>query len=125
MMTESPNEILRQKERVHKDWFNENNAEIGERLRETRNAFAEWQIDVDSMSKNDRTCRVRTRKNYVVCKTGDGLEQLLYTDSHSSLKAVYDPHKPNTTPLLAADDSTLLKDKGLSLNVEKSTCPHS
>ena len=122
MMIESAKLTIGPKKRVHQDWFDENDDEIVKLLSEKRTAFVDWQNDPSSISKKDRFKNLQSKAQRELRQMQDtwwdnkAEEVQHYADSNNSkklfsaLKAVYGPQKPTTTPLLASDGTTLLKD---------------
>ena len=123
IVTESAKSVLRPKLRNHQDWFDENNEAISKLLDKKRQAFIEWQNDINSTSKKDRFRQLQQTAQKVLREMQDGwwdrkaeevqnhAESNNAKEFYSSLKVVYGPAKPSITPLLSADGSTLLKDK--------------
>ena len=54
MVTESAKTVLGPKSRIHQDWFDENDVEIGKLLEKKPKAFLDWQNDINSSAKHDR-----------------------------------------------------------------------
>ncbi|XP_038077400.1 uncharacterized protein LOC119745248 [Patiria miniata] len=122
MMKETAQSTLGPKKRVHQDWFDENDKAIAQLLDDKRKAFMAWQNDMSSTSKRNCFKQLQSQAQAALrCMQDEWLEKKadevqLYADTKnskmffSSIKAVYGPSKPSTTPLLSAN-GTLLKEK--------------
>ena len=122
-VTESANATIGLKKRVHQDWFDENSEDINKLLEEKHTAYINWQNDISSTSKKDCFKHLQSKAQRELRAMQDSWwdrkadEVQRYADLNyskeffSSLKAVYGPQRPSTTPLLSADGKTLLKDK--------------
>ena len=120
---ESATSTIGLKERVHQDWFDENDEVIRQLLEQKQNAYVEWQNDSSSTSKHDRYKHLQRQAQAALRKMQNdwwerkAKEVQQYADTKnskmffSSIKEVYGPAKPCMTPLLSADGSTLLKEK--------------
>ena len=122
-MMESARATLGPKKRTHQDWFDENNEEIGNLLDEKHTTYINWQNDPSSASKKDCFKHLQSKVQKELRAMQDSWwdkkadEVQYYADRKyskkffTSLKTVYGLQRPSTTPLLAADSITLLKDK--------------
>ena len=54
IVTETANTVLGPKERVHQDWFDENDKNTNEAIDAKNEAFTEWQNHPTSASKIDK-----------------------------------------------------------------------
>ena len=125
LMQESAKSVLGLKQRVHQDWFDENDEAIRVLLEEKRKAYIEWQND-DTKKDQFKALQSRVQRELrnMEDKWWDQKAEVVqqHADSNnskaffSSLKTIYGPSKPSSTPLLAADGTTLLKDKGSILD---------
>ncbi|PFX31654.1 Transposon TX1 uncharacterized 149 kDa protein [Stylophora pistillata] len=122
MVKEAAQSILGPKKRVHQDWFDKNNQAITQLLDEKQKAFVAWQNDLSSISKRDHFKHLQYRAQTTLRHMQDewwknkAQEVQLWADMKNSkmffstIKAVYGPSRPNTTPLLSTN-GTLLKEK--------------
>ena len=106
--------VLGPKQRIHQDWFDDNDKQITQLLQEKSNAFITWQNDLGSQAKKDRYKHLKNQAKRKLREMKDAwwdrkAEVQMYADTHNSnkffstLKAVYGPSKPGSTPLLSAD----------------------
>jgi len=122
LLKETAQSLLGPKRRVHQDWFDENDEAITKLLAEKQKAFTAWQNDLSSISKKDQFKHLQSQAQAALRRMQNewweqkAREVQLYADTKNSkkffstIKAVYGPSRPNTTPLLS-DNGTLLKEK--------------
>ena len=104
--------------RKHQDWFNDNDDEIKELIRDKNSLIQAHCSDPSSTAKADalRACKGELQKKLRTMKN-DWFEERVretqkYADTNNtrkffeSLRAVFGPSRSGTTPLLASDDST-------------------
>ena len=109
--------------RKHKDWFDENCAEIQALLAEKRLAHKAHLDDPESTARKDALknvrgnlqCKLRQLQDaWLSCKA-DEIQGYADTNDmknfYHGLKEVYGPSTSGTSPLLSADGSTLITDK--------------
>ena len=109
--------------RKHQDWFDENCTEITQLMEEKRSAYKIHMEDTSSQSKKDvwkSLCsniqfRLRQMHDSWLSKKADDIQS--YADMndmknfYNSLKEIYGPTQSGNSPLLSADESTLITDK--------------
>ena len=122
-MTESAKLTIGPKKKVYQDWFDENDKRIKELPDDMKKAFIEWQNAISCTSKRDRFKHLQRQAQTALRrmqderweKKADSIKCYAATKNSkmffSTIKEVYGPTKPHTTPLLSADGSTLLKEK--------------
>lgn len=116
-------ECLGPSTRKHKDWFDENCAEITQLLEDKRRAYKAHIDDPTSTAKKDALRSARSTVQQKLREMQDSWlnakadEIQRYADSHdmknfySGLKEVYGPTSSGSSPLLSADGSTLITEK--------------
>ena len=115
MVTESAELTIGPNKKAHQDWFDENDEHIKEFLGDKKKAFIEWQNDISSTSKRDRTKHLQRQAQAALRrmqdewweKKSDEIETYAITKNSkmyfSDIKEVYGLTKPRTTTLLSAD----------------------
>ena len=123
VVNETAKSVLGPKQRIHQDWFDDNDEQITQLLREKNSAFITWQNDHSSQAKKDQYKHLKKQAQRKLREMKDAWwdrkaeEVQMYADTHNSkkffsaLKAVYGPSKPGSTPLQSADGSMLIKDQ--------------
>ena len=109
--------------RKHQDWFDENNAEIQALLDEKHCLYKAYLKDSSSSAKKSAFLNIRrvvqqklrVMQDTWLCAKAEEIQS--YADSNNSkcfydaLKQVYGPQRSGTSPLLSADETTLLTEK--------------
>ena len=110
--------------RKHNDWFDENCKEIMQMLEDKHRAFKAHLDDPNSPSKKDALRNIRSTIQRQLRKMQDSwlsnkaTEIQNYADRndmknfYKSIKEVYGPTTSGPTPLLSADGTSLINDKG-------------
>ena len=123
VVSETAKSVLGPTQRIHQDWFDDNDKQITQLLQEKNNAFITWQNDHGSQAKRNRYKHLKKQAQRKLREMKDtwwdrkAEEVQMYAHTHNSkksfstLKAVYGPSKPGSTPLLSADGSMLTKDQ--------------
>ena len=123
VVNETAKSVLVPKQRMHQDWFDDNDEQITQLLREKNSAFITWQNDHSSQAKLDWYKYLKKQAQRKLREMKDAWwdrkaeEVQMYADTHNSktffsaLKAVYGPSKPGSTPLQSVDGSMLIKDQ--------------
>ena len=123
VVNETAKSILGPKQRMHQDWFDDNDEQITQLLREKNSAFITWQNDHSSQAKKDRYKHLKKQAQRKLREMKDAWwdrkaeEVQMYADTHNSkkffsaLKTAYGPSKPGSTPLQSADGFMLIKDQ--------------
>ena len=122
VVSETAKSVLGPKQRVHQDWFDDNDEQISQLLQEKNSAFITWQNDHSSQAKKDRYKHLEKQAQRKLREMKDAgwdrkAEVQMSADTHNSkkfssaLNAVYRPSKPGSTPLQSADGSMLIKDQ--------------
>ena len=123
VVNETAKSVLGPKQRVHQDWFDDNDEQITQLLQEKNSAFITSQNDNSSQAKKDRYKHLKKQAQRKLREMKDAWwdrkaeEVQMYADTHNSkkffsaLKAVYGPSKPGSTPLQSPDGSMLIKDQ--------------
>ena len=121
LATESAKLTIGPEKEVHQDWFDENGERIKELLGNKKKAFIE--NDISSTSKRDHFKHLQRQTQTALRrmqdewseKNANEIKTCAATKNSkmffSATKEVFSPTKPSTTPLLSADDSTLLIEK--------------
>ena len=122
-VNETAKSVLGPKQRIHQDWFDDNDEQITQLLQEKNSAFITWQNDHSSQAKKDQYKHLKKQAQRKLREMKDAWwdrkaeEVQMYADTHNSkkffsaLKAVYGPSKSGSTPLQSADGSVLIKDQ--------------
>ena len=109
--------------RKHQDWFDENDEEITLLLEEKHCLHKAHQDDTSSVSKKaayNNICktvqnRLRDMQDSWLSKKAEEIQSFADRKDmkkfHDALKSIYGPKSSGATPLLSADESTLLTDK--------------
>lgn len=108
--------------RKHQDWFDENNAEIQALLDEKHCLYKAYLKDSSSSAKKSAFLNMQETR---LCPRAEEIQS--YADRNNTkcfydaLKQVYGPQSSGTSPLLSADETTLLinKDKILERWAER------
>ena len=116
-------EVLGPKEKVHQDWFDENDEAVQSLLNSRRKAYINLQNNPSSSKLMDKfkECQSQTQRELRSMqdrwweKKADELQS--FADLNNSkmlfkgIKAIFGPTKGGTAPLLSSDGVTVIKDK--------------
>lgn len=114
---------LGKNQRLHQNWFDENDDEIKKIPKEKNDVFLSWQNYKESTSKKDKFKYLEAKAQKQLCVLQDNwwekkAEEIQhYANSnntklfYNSLKAIYGPLKSGPAPLKSSDGSILIKDK--------------
>lgn len=119
---DSAKDTLGHPTRKHQDWFDNNNKEIQNLLKQKQEAFTDWLHDKDSSAKHDRLKHLRSKVQTELRQMKDkwweakAAELQQHADEHNSkkffagLKDVYGPSSNAMAPVRSGD-GTLLTEK--------------
>ena len=119
-------------QRKHQDWFDSNNVEISNLLKQKLEAFKSWLSDKESTAKHDRFKHLRSKAQAELRQMKDkwweakAVELQRFSDENNSkkfyagLKTVYGPFSNAMAPVRSAD-GTLLTEK---IDIVQRWCDH-
>ena len=129
---ETAKQTLGHPERKHQDWFDSNNTEITNLLKQKQEAFTDWLGDKGSASKHDHLKHLRSKAQAELRLIKDkwweakAAELQQHADQHNSkqfyagLKTVYGPSSNAIAPVRSTD-GTLLTEKS---DITQRWCDH-
>ena len=92
VVNETEKSVLEPKQRIHQDWFDDNDEQITQLLREKNSAFITWQNDHSSQAKKDRYKHLKKQAQRKLREMKDAWwdrkaeEVQVYADTHNSKK---------------------------------------